>query len=736
MSLDTLKVCCNGEVRRLRDVPTEFEELRKLLQDRFALPSNYSIVYKDEDGDLITITTSDELLEAIRVCEENGMKSLRVEVLTPAAKPEEPAEAKPAAEAAAAAAAAPSLAEVPTAIAEIIAMAATTAMQAVQQNAMAGAQVAGEHAIRAAEQAAAAAEQAAATLTRQQAAAPPAEAKAAEEGGDAAMEEAAAAEDLAVVHPHVTCDACGRNPIVGVRYKCAVRDDFDLCAPCEAKDADCKYPYLKIRRPSQAPAALITVLKSEEDEAMADDDAQAEAARLLEERLASGQATWGDLRHGGRRWLRDRRCGGGRRQGGGCGGNWRQGGWRARQAEKARVAAEQQAQAHAQAQAAAEACLAAAAAVAGVPVAAPAAAAEPVAAVPAAAPVAEPQSGKPEEDLSASEVAHQEEIAQAIKASLAEGESAGAIAQAVRRSLAEAEGGAAAPPQPPGYQEATQNLPPRRQPAAAAAPGKKDKPMARFVADVTIPDGTEVAPGASFTKTWKMRNDGAVAFPAGARLVNVGGDLMEGAPRPVGAHGPGEEFALGLELQAPLRPGRYIGYWRLQAPEGHHFGHRLWVDVRVAEGASAAAAAAAAAGEGASSPAAAEGQWDWSLVSASESMMGEGQPQTPDTVSEASGPTAAPAAPAPAPAPAPAAEAPAEAAEEAPSGPAAAAPAPAEKWAVPLQQLAEMGFYDEAVLLPLLEKHAGGDAAAGGTGSANNPFDTSALQRVLAELLG
>mmetsp|Transcript_13009 Transcript_13009/g.21400 ORF Transcript_13009/g.21400 Transcript_13009/m.21400 type:complete len:210 (+) Transcript_13009:226-855(+) len=113
MSLDTLKVCCNGEVRRLRDVPTEFEELRKLLQDRFALPSNYSIVYKDEDGDLITITTSDELLEAIRVCEENGMKSLRVEVLTPAAKPEEPAEAKPAAEAAAAAAAAPSAAPPP-----------------------------------------------------------------------------------------------------------------------------------------------------------------------------------------------------------------------------------------------------------------------------------------------------------------------------------------------------------------------------------------------------------------------------------------------------------------------------------------------------------------------------------------------------------------------------------------------------------------------------------------------
>uniref|UniRef100_A0A7S3Y180 PB1 domain-containing protein n=2 Tax=Heterosigma akashiwo TaxID=2829 RepID=A0A7S3Y180_HETAK len=51
----------------------------------------------------------------------------------------------------------------------------------------------------------------------------------------------------------------------------------------------------------------------------------------------------------------------------------------------------------------------------------------------------------------------------------------------------------------------------------------------------------------------------------------------------------------------------------------------------------------------------------------------------------------------------------------------------AEMWAAPLQQLAEMGFYDQAELLPLLEKH-------GGDGS--NPLGESTLQHVLAELLG
>ena len=53
------------------------------------------------------------------------------------------------------------------------------------------------------------------------------------------------------VHLHVTCDGCGMFPIVGDRYKCTVRDNFDLCTGCEASRKFSSFPMLKIRTPSE-----------------------------------------------------------------------------------------------------------------------------------------------------------------------------------------------------------------------------------------------------------------------------------------------------------------------------------------------------------------------------------------------------------------------------------------------------------------------------------------------------
>ena len=36
----------------------------------------------------------------------------------------------------------------------------------------------------------------------------------------------------AATHDGITCDACGAVPIVGTRFKCAVCDDYDLCGDC------------------------------------------------------------------------------------------------------------------------------------------------------------------------------------------------------------------------------------------------------------------------------------------------------------------------------------------------------------------------------------------------------------------------------------------------------------------------------------------------------------------------
>ena len=51
-----------------------------------------------------------------------------------------------------------------------------------------------------------------------------------------------------VVHPGVTCDECGMNPIRGIRYKSATKPDWDLCIDCEAKSGHSDV-FLKIKKP-------------------------------------------------------------------------------------------------------------------------------------------------------------------------------------------------------------------------------------------------------------------------------------------------------------------------------------------------------------------------------------------------------------------------------------------------------------------------------------------------------
>ena len=59
---------------------------------------------------------------------------------------------------------------------------------------------------------------------------------------------ASAAPEAEATHSGVTCDGCGMSPIVGVRFKCTGRPDYDLCSACEAKTAQ-PYPMMKIVSP-------------------------------------------------------------------------------------------------------------------------------------------------------------------------------------------------------------------------------------------------------------------------------------------------------------------------------------------------------------------------------------------------------------------------------------------------------------------------------------------------------
>jgi len=117
---------------------------------------------------------------------------------------------------------------------------------------------------------------------------------------------------------------------------------------------------------------------------------------------------------------------------------------------------------------------------------------------------------------------------------------------------------------------------------------------AQFVKDVTIPDGMVLAPGAQFTKVWRLRNIGSCAWTANYALIFSGGDRMRtykaaGLPRVVY---PGETVDLALDLVAPSAPGRYRGYWMLSNPYGDPFGigrnadKAFWVDIQVITSAS------------------------------------------------------------------------------------------------------------------------------------------------------
>ncbi len=92
--------------------------------------------------------------------------------------------------------------------------------------------------------------------------------------------------------------------------------------------------------------------------------------------------------------------------------------------------------------------------------------------------------------------------------------------------------------------------------------------QARYIKDVTVPDGTKFAPNQTFTKTWRIQNTGTCTW-SGYSLVFDSGDAMGGsASIPIGTVNPGQEIDLSVALTAPASEGKYRGYWRIRNASG------------------------------------------------------------------------------------------------------------------------------------------------------------------------
>ena len=105
---------------------------------------------------------------------------------------------------------------------------------------------------------------------------------------------------------------------------------------------------------------------------------------------------------------------------------------------------------------------------------------------------------------------------------------------------------------------------------------------ARFVADVTVPDGAQFLPGQPIDKQWRVRNIGTCDWGPDYRLVLVSGNAL-GAPSEVALYPAkgGTQAILELNMQAPAAPGAYTGRWQARSPTAKLFGDRVFVTINV-----------------------------------------------------------------------------------------------------------------------------------------------------------
>ncbi|MCC6905041.1 MAG: hypothetical protein IT326_04300, partial [Anaerolineae bacterium] len=105
----------------------------------------------------------------------------------------------------------------------------------------------------------------------------------------------------------------------------------------------------------------------------------------------------------------------------------------------------------------------------------------------------------------------------------------------------------------------------------------------KYLVDVTIPDGMEMALGARLVKTWQIRNTGTCAWDSGVRIEQIAGTLLRADEIvSVPATAPNEVAEISvrvtLSLDAPLNTPQRATF-QLRAPNGAYFGSKPYVEV-------------------------------------------------------------------------------------------------------------------------------------------------------------
>ncbi len=105
---------------------------------------------------------------------------------------------------------------------------------------------------------------------------------------------------------------------------------------------------------------------------------------------------------------------------------------------------------------------------------------------------------------------------------------------------------------------------------------------ARFVEDLTVPDGSVAAPGEVMDKRWAVLNAGTCDWGAGYRLVRIDDGPID-APQELALYPAraGESGVWSIQIIAPQQSGDQVASWQAQSPDGAFFGDQVFVLIEV-----------------------------------------------------------------------------------------------------------------------------------------------------------
>lgn len=153
-----------------------------------------------------------------------------------------------------------------------------------------------------------------------------------------------------------------------------------------------------------------------------------------------------------------------------------------------------------------------------------------------------------------------------------------AINTSVAQTLDAAGAGSSATRTPDGGQPAIPTITPQPLNTVAAIPSvtptANDCNRAKWEMDITIPDGSVLAPNTNFTKTWRITNIGTCTWNTNYAVVYSKGDHMgEPAASPLpGSVAPGATVDVSVNMKSPAEDGKYATDFLLRSDTGIIFG--------------------------------------------------------------------------------------------------------------------------------------------------------------------